>query len=105
MVVSAFWSGNICKASCEWSLTASAQGLEAGMFALSAQPSIAAQAHFGKARHALDVQMQQVARSRVLIAHDGDGGRAGRAIGSAGRGPAATRLTEAEESPQRRAIW
>ena len=50
------------------------QGLEAGMFALSAQPSIAAQAHFGKARHALDVQMQQVARSRVLIAHDGGTG-------------------------------
>ena len=45
------------------------QGQQAGMLALAAQPSIAAQGDFAEAGHALDVQMHQVTRSGVLITH------------------------------------
>ena len=44
------------------------QRQEAGMFLLAPQASIAAQAHLGKARHALDIQVQHVAGPRVLVA-------------------------------------
>src|SRR6185437_5627491 len=44
------------------------QGQEAGMFLLAAQPAIAAQAYLRELRHALDVQVQQVAGPWVLVA-------------------------------------
>lgn len=47
------------------------QRLEAGMFALSAQASIAAQGDLGEAGHALDVQMHKVSGGGVFVAHDG----------------------------------
>ena len=62
------------------------QGQEAWMFLLAAQPAIAAQLDLREARHALDIEMQQIAgrgdvRSAARAAVDSD-----RAIGSAGRG-------------------
>jgi hypothetical protein len=44
------------------------QRQEAGMFLLAAQPAIAAQANLREARHALDIQMQQVAGPGMLVA-------------------------------------
>src|SRR5512135_1322446 len=37
------------------------------MLLLAAQAAIAAQAHFGKAGHAFDIEMQQIARRGVLV--------------------------------------
>src|ERR1700676_43536 len=37
------------------------------MFLLATEPSVAAQAHFREARHALDIEMEHVARPRMLI--------------------------------------
>jgi len=47
------------------------EGQQAGMRTLAAQPSIAAQGDLGEAGHALDVQVDKVSRSGMLVAHDG----------------------------------
>jgi len=47
---------------------------QARMFVLAAQSTIAAQADLAEACHALDVQVQQVAGPRMLVAHDGRSG-------------------------------
>ena len=44
------------------------QGQEAGVTALASQAAIAAQRDLAEARHALDIQVQQVARPWMLIA-------------------------------------
>ena len=44
------------------------QSQEAGMFLLTAQASIAAQANLGKAGHAFDIQVQHVAWAGVFVA-------------------------------------
>jgi hypothetical protein len=40
------------------------------MLALAAQTAVATPVDLGEARHAFDVQIQQVARMRMFIAHD-----------------------------------
>ena len=72
------------------------QGEKAGMLALAAQPPIAAPADLGEARHALDIEMHQVAGGGVLVTLDG---RRGIQIAP----PAQGELTEAGLSPVRRA--
>jgi len=47
------------------------EGQQAGMRAPAAQPSIAAHRDLAEAGHALDVEVNKVSRSGMLIAHDG----------------------------------
>jgi len=43
------------------------QGQQAGMLALAAQPTVAAQRDFAEAGHTLDVQVEQISRMGVLV--------------------------------------
>jgi hypothetical protein len=47
------------------------QGEKAAMHASAAQPAVAAQGNVGEAGHGFDIEMQEVARSGVLVAHHG----------------------------------
>ena len=46
------------------------QGHKAGMLALAPQPPIATPAHLGEARHALDIEVQQISRPGMFVALD-----------------------------------
>ncbi len=68
MVVWAFWSASMrVKAMREWSSTATCRARNPGCLLLPRRPPIAAPADLREACHALDVQVQQVARPRMFI--------------------------------------
>ena len=73
------------------------------MFLFAAQPAVAAQADLGEARHALDIEMQQVAGAAGAhsAATGGGGFRSRHRLSRARR---RMRLTEAALNPVRRAI-